>query len=457
MLGFGLTVLYLAFSYLSPAVLIPALAAYHIQAIVAVLALATSIPGLIRVGMAKQFAFYCLLALLFFISVSSAWNNGPGAGARAAEDFCSNSVVFLLVAANCNSLRRIKLAIAVVATIAIYYIFQGARALHAVDYNSPFLLWQHVGEGSEWIPRIEGLSFVNDPNDFAQLLVCLLPLLWFWRRPGRKRWNLLAVYIPALIFVAGLYLTHSRGGMIALALVLFLGVRKHLGSAVSMACIIGFAMGLMALNFTGGRAISGQSGADRIDAWSAGLQFIKSSPLIGIGYGQFREQYEITAHNSFILCISELGLLGYLAWLALIVATLLGARWVLQHKQADETAMLESAEATPSQVEVPWFAVRRSASRGSASVEPLAEFTRCIRLATFSLLGFLAAAWFLSRAYVLTLYLLLGIIHALTFTMKRRAGWEEPLPAFQMAKATLATGFVMITVIYIIVRFHFAA
>jgi O-antigen ligase len=447
-----LTILFIGLSYLSPTDLIPALAPYHIQLIVAVLALATSIPGLIKVDMTKQFGFYCLLALLFFIAISSAWNNGPGAGARAAEDFCSNSVVFLLIAANCHSLQRIKLAIAVVAIIAIYYVFQGARALHAVDYDSPFLLWQHLGEGTEYIPRIEGLSFVNDPNDFAQLLVCLLPLLWFWRRPGGKLWNLLTVYIPALIFVEGLYLTHSRGGMIALVFVLFLAVRKRLGSVVSMACIIGFAMGLMALNFTGGRAISGQSGADRIDAWSAGFQFIKHSPLLGIGYGQFREQYDITAHNSFMLCISELGLLGYLSWLALIVATLLGARWVLKHNRADGTAMAEIPQPRAPQVDAPWFAVREN-----AMVEPLAEFTRCIRLATFSLWGFLAAAWFLSRAYVLTLYFLLGIINALTFAIKHRAGWEEPIPAFQMAKATLATGFILITIIYIIVRFHFAA
>jgi O-antigen ligase len=452
MLGFGLTLLYLGLSYLSPSDFIPALAPYHIQVIVAVLALATSIPRLIRVGMAKQFAFYCLLALLFFITVSSAWNNGPGAGARAAEDFCANSVVFLLIAANCHSLRRMKLAIAVVAVIATYYVFQGARALHAMDHDSPFLLWQHIGEGTEYIPRIEGLSFVSDPNDFAQLLVCLLPLLWFWRRPGGKLWNLLTVYMPALIFVAGLYLTHSRGGMIALVFVLFLSFRKRLGSAVSIASIIALSMGLMALNFTAGRTISGQSGADRINAWSAGFQFIKSSPLIGIGYGQFREQYEITAHNSFMLCISELGLLGYLAWLAIIVATLLGARWVLQHTPANETAILETGKGRPSQVDVPWFAVRES-----PIIEPLADLTRCIRLATFSLVGFLAAAWFLSRAYVLTLYFLLGIIHALTFIVKRRAGWEKSLPAFQMAKLTLATGFILITIIYIIVRFHFAA
>lgn len=451
MLGFGLTLLYLALSYLSPADLIPALAPYHIQVIVAFLALVTSIPGLIKVGIAKQFSFYCLLTLLFFVTVSTAWNNGPGAGARAAEDFCANSVAFLLVIANCQSLRRIKLAIAVVALIATYFVFQGARALHAMDYDSPFLLFQHVGEGTEYIPRIEGLSFVSDPNDFAQLLVCLLPLLWFWRSPS-KLWNLIAVYVPAMIFAAGLFMTHSRGGMLALAFVLFLAVRKHLGSAVSMATIIAFGMGLMALNFTGGRAISGQSGADRIDAWSAGLQFIKSSPLLGIGYGQFRERYEITAHNSFILCMSELGLLGYLAWLALIVATLLAARWVLEHKRPEESLKTEATDARPAYLNMPGSAVG-----GSVVAEPLAEYARCIRLATFSLLGFLAAAWFLSRAYVLTLYLLLGVINALALAMKRGAGWEEPLPVFSMAKVTLAAGFSLIAIIYVIIRFHFAA
>lgn len=450
-MGFALTIAYLVLSYLSPEVLVPVLAPYHIQLVIAVLALLASTPGLLKAEIGKLFSFYCLLAFLFFVLVSSTWNNGPGIGLRAAGDFGANSVVFLLVIANCQSLRRMKITIAVVAFIAVYYVSRGAYALWSDNYSSDFLLHQHVGEGTVYLTRIEGLAFLNDPNDFAQLLVCLLPLLWLWRDPDRRMWNLLFVYFPAGVLCTGLYLTHSRGGMLALGLVIFLSVRKRLGTALSAVSIGFMGVGMMALNFTGGREISSGAGAERMDAWSTGLGFVKRSPLLGIGYGRFREEYEITAHNSFVLCISEIGLLGYLCWLALIVAAIMGARWALQHEVQASTAE-EASVSAPGNIEFPWHVVERPSAG-----ESVAEYYRCIKLFIHSLAGFLAAAWFLSRAYVLTLYLLLGLMTALTLLIQRSVKWEDTLPVFSIVRTTLVSGFLLITVIYVLLRLHFAA
>jgi O-antigen ligase len=448
-MGFTLTILYVVLSYLSPEVLVPVFAPYHIQLLIAALALLASLPGLVKAEIGKLFSFYCLLAVLFFVLVSTTWNNGPGIGLRAAGDFGANSVVFLLVIANCQSLRRMKITVAVVAFIALYYVSRGAYALWSDNYASDFLLHQHIGEGTEYLTRIEGLAFLSDPNDFAQLLVCWLPLLWLWRDPDSRVWNLLFVYIPAVILCAGLYLTHSRGGMLALGLVVFLGVRNRLGSALSAVSIGLMGVGMMAMNFTGGREISSGAGADRMDAWSAGLEFVKRSPLLGIGYGRFREEYEITAHNSFVLCISEIGLFGYLCWLALIVAAIMGARWALQH-EVQASAAEEASVSAPGKLEFPWHAVEPS----SAGESP-AEYYRCMKLFIHSLAGFLAAAWFLSRAYALTLYLLLGLITALTLLIRRSAQWEDTLSVFSIVKTTLVAGFLLITVIYVILRLHF--
>jgi O-antigen ligase len=450
-MGYALTILYLVLSYLSPAVLVPALAPYHIQVVIAVFALIASIPGLLKAEIGKLFAFYCLLAVAFIVLVSSTWNNGPGIGVHAFEDFASNALVFLLIIANCQSLRRMKIVVAVVALIALYYVFQGAHAVWSEDYSSDFVLQQHIGEGTEYITRINGLSFVSDPNDFAQLLVCLLPLLWLWHDPAHRFRNVLLVYLPAAVLCAGLYLTHSRGGMIALALVMFLSVRDRLGSVLSAICIGGMGVGMMALNFTGGRAIDSEAGADRIAAWSAGLAFVKSAPLLGIGYGRFREDYEITAHNSFVLCISELGLLGYLCWLALIVATMLSTRWVLKH---ESEAHLGGEESVSEPAKIDWPPLDIEPAFPAVS---LADCYRCLRLFMHSLTGFLAAAWFLSRAYVLTLYLLLGLMSALVLVTQHSLKWEDSLPVSSIVKATLGSGFLLIALIYIIVRLHFAA
>jgi O-antigen ligase len=450
-MGFALTILYVLLSYLSPEELVPVLAPYHIQLVIAVLALLASTPGLLNAGIEKLFSFYCLLAVLFLVLFSSTWNNGPGLGLRAFGDFGANSVVFLLVIANCQSLRRMKIIGAVVAFIAVYYVSRGAYALWSGNYSSEFLLNQHVGEGTEYLTRIEGLAFLNDPNDFAQLLVSWLPLLWLWRDPDRRVWNLLFVYLPAGVLCAGLYLTHSRGGMLALGLLIFLSVRNRLGSTLSAVSVGFMGVGMMALNFTGGREISGEAGADRMDAWSAGLAFVKRSPLLGIGYGRFAEEYERTAHNSFVLCISEIGLLGYFCWLALIVAAVMGARWALQH-EVQASAAEEASVSAPGNVEFPGHV-----TEPSSTGESLAEDYRCTKLFIHSLAGFLAAAWFLSRAYVLTLYLLLGLMTALTLLIQRAVKWEDTLPIFSIVKTTLVSGFLLITVIYILLRMHFSA
>ena len=114
----------------------------------------------------------------------------------------------------------------------------------------------------------------------------------------------------------------------------------------------------------------------------------KSSPVWGVGYGAFTDFHERTAHNSFVLCFSELGLVGYFIWLALLLITI---------------------------VEV------RSLKKLSMEDPQDREFHRWGRAIELALYAFLGAALFLSRTYVLTLYLLLGLGVALV-DLTRREG-----------------------------------
>src|SRR5208283_5274590 len=115
----------------------------------------------------------------------------------------------------------------------------------------------------------------------------------------------------------------------ALAAVALMAGRKRLGTTASTALAAVFILGMLALDFTGGRGISAVDGADRLEAWANGLEMFKSAPLFGIGFNGFTDLYEITAHNSFVLCLAELGLLGSTLWMALLVTTTAGLNRVV--------------------------------------------------------------------------------------------------------------------------------
>src|SRR6202034_1857798 len=63
------------------------------------------------------------------------------------------------------------------------------------------------------------------------------------------------------------------------------------------------------------------SAIERTGALYDGIDFFKQNPLFGLGYGQFVENYPITAHNSYLLSAAELGLPGLLLFSYLVYAS----------------------------------------------------------------------------------------------------------------------------------------
>ena len=451
-MGLALTICYLLLAYLSPAVLVPSLAPYHIQVVLAALALFASLPGLFRSGITRQPSLYCLMIFFSMVGISSAANGGVHAGFIAVEEFASSCIVFILIIADCGTLRRVKVVAAVVVAVTLYFVLRGAEAYwhDSPLSSSPFVL--HQGPGETYIPRIRGLGFVNDPNDFAQLIVCCIPLLWLWRRPNHKLSNLVTVYLPLLALLAGAYLTHSRGGLMALGVLLVFSLRKRFGTTLSLIATSILTIAMIALNFTGGRDISEATGSDRMDAWSAGLQLARASPLLGVGYGRFPDHYPITAHNSFVLCMAEIGFIGYFSWIGLIVTAFVGA-WAILHNRDKTGYAVEickyKGNSTALDQRTGWLS-----SPDAVAKEPVEEVRRCLRLTMASLLGFLTAAWFLSRAYTTPLYTILGIANAITLlAMRQDNGLKFPVASL-IVRYTLGFGVLIIALIYGILRLH---
>jgi hypothetical protein len=333
----------------------------------------------------------------------------PGGSANAFLNFIPNAFAYFLVCLHCNSRKRLQVVVLMLLFVCLFPTAQGyveqvrgfpeGALLEPGFTGSPYLLAMKADSG-EWLYRLRGLGEIHDPNDFAQLIVCVIPLMFiFWRAKKTLR-NVVCVLLPVGVLLFGVYLTHSRGALIALMAVTLVAARRRIGTLPALVMAGGLFVAAMALHFTGGRAISAESGSDRTALWSNGLQMLKSHPLFGVGFGNFADNAGLTAHNSIVVCAAELGLVGLYFWSLFLFSTIRDALIIASPAKVSEGDSIVFEEGP---------------HRGHApKPEDInrAEINNLGQLVLLSLTGFLVAGLFLSRAYVLTLFLLGGMAEA---------------------------------------------
>ncbi len=190
-----------------------------------------------------------------------------------------------------------------------------------------------AGDLSEKSQRIEGTvgGMFSNPNDLATTFGMLLPLavvlLVVSRGPSRVLYACCIV-----LFSMATLITFSRGGFLALVAVagvmLWKFRRRHRAIPYVAA---GMLLGVLLLSMPGGLgdrlwtivkpdSDSTGSAQERRDILKRGLLIAARHPITGIGLGTFHIQSinERRAHNSYLEIAAELGLMGLLAYLALI-------------------------------------------------------------------------------------------------------------------------------------------
>ena len=331
-MGFILSILYFVTSYLTPVTLFGPLAEYRIELILAALILLVSLPKLMGSFILRTPQSLALVGLgiatIMSVVIGQHW---AGGGVKAFFDFIPNAFAFFLVCLHCNSKRKLQVVVLMLLFVCLFVIAHASIDLRRIvpegaevqagqseqtgpdmwNLEHPYLFAMENDQGQEFY-RIRGLGLINDPNDFGQLLVCVTPLLFFFWRPKKLFLNIALVILPVCVLLFGVYLTHSRGALLALMAMAIVAARRRIGTvpAIVLACLL-FA-GAMALHFTGGRQISEQSGSDRTALWGEGLQIFKSHPLFGVGFGSmpdYTDEHK-TAHNSVVVCAVELGTFG---------------------------------------------------------------------------------------------------------------------------------------------------
>lgn len=190
--------------------------------------------------------------------------------------------------------------------------------------------------------RVRYRGELQDPNELG-MAICIggFSLLIAFANQRRRLGTIAIAAIGSVLVFWCVLSTQSRGGIIVFALVGGVYFARRFGIAGLLAAAA-FAAPVL--------AVAGRSGdkADastqlRYEAWGAGLQMWKASPIFGVGQRQFAEHHSLTAHNSYVLSLAELGFPGMVLFICLLVLAV--KTFVIGIRQLDRIPEARPAQA----------------------------------------------------------------------------------------------------------------
>jgi putative inorganic carbon (HCO3(-)) transporter len=214
-----------------------------------------------------------------------------------------------------------------------------------------------------------------------------------------------------LLLLYAIALTGSRGGLIALgagiATLLMMGRRRRI--SIPLIALAALVLLPMLPSRQTDIEIGEDTSLSRIKIWSDGLQLIRESPVLGVGFGRFGDEVGMVAHNSFLHCFAELGVFGGMMFLGAFVQAI----WGLSR-------------------------LRHLGNDGDATWRGMGPYLMAMTVA--ATVGMLS----LSRSYIVTTYTLLGCVAA--FQLMAPAGTKGALRlnvGFIHRSILASTGFIL--------------
>jgi O-antigen ligase len=267
-------------------------------------------------------------------------------------------VLFVMVSAGFSDRRTAGLCILTLV------ISVGADALYLLLGSAP------MREGGRaYIGADLGQDSTLDPNDSAALFVATLPFaMALVSARGWKRWLGLAV---AMLLVAGVVKTGSRGGVIgllAIALILIVRAARRRRWAYVLgvaACTATFVLTADETQWARFRTIFAPESdynfterEGRIQVWHRGIRYMLTHPVLGVGVNNFttaegvlsgkrNEGFGIhytAAHNAFVQIGAEVGVIGLVVFVIALWSAGRGCRRIQRLAVRDQSAHPEVAE-----------------------------------------------------------------------------------------------------------------
>jgi O-antigen ligase len=163
--------------------------------------------------------------------------------------------------------------------------------------------------------------------------------------------------------------------------------------------------------------------------------------LWGSGYGSAPELFGLTAHNSYLLCLVELGFIGFLLWIGMLLVVMvpvwrLSAAPIIDEELSAAPIGDEELSAAP--------------ISGEENARTMRSWARAVRNA---LVVFMVTSFFLSRTYHSLFLTLIGIGFALIQIDSSRANREaERLPIRSWMPMASAAAALSVAIPYAVIR-----
>lgn len=276
---------------------------------------------------------YVLAAFFGWAAISVVWATDPSETKSSVVRLALVAVLFLVVHSAVRTARDLRL---------VAWAFVTGTFLTTL-YGLVFGLYN---EG-----RFTG--GLADANFLAAAVVASLPLCAFMFASERRARARIVLLAFAALDAVALVLTQSRGGLIALAVVLVcacLLAGRLRGRAIALALVmVAIGVGYYAVFAPAtlrerATNISAEGSAGRADAWKIAIEMAQDHPFVGVGlnnypvvqseyvagsvnliYGQLFRDISVAAHNTYLQILSELGAIGLALLLALGLLTIVVA------------------------------------------------------------------------------------------------------------------------------------
>lgn len=368
---------FVALLYTRPEEAIPALADMHFTLVVSVVTLIgmwfqmfTRRQAFVRPPFVAMVVAFGLLAILSGVQDDNL--------NQAAQDIGRLVILVILIMNLVRTPAQYRIFVSAVLIFTAYL-----AGYSAYLYFTGRALTEQTGNTGNDFLRAQATGIFNDPNDVASTIAAGLGLA-LSRLPGASKIMRPFYILLAAGMVWAIFLTNSRGGMLALMAVIF-GFFFIALKNKKVAILLGVLAALGALTLGSGHMTnfdaSEASANSRFHFWHTAFDVLVQHPLLGVGYDGFMSLNDgATAHNSFALCYAETGLLGYFFWM--------GALYYCFRKppRATEEAGLEE-----------------KAARGTDTE------ARDLLGARLGLVGYLVASFWLSHTYEPVMYVLMPL------------------------------------------------